>query len=94
MTNTKKEKNLEGKIINGKDEYSANIGSQISLDNPKKLQLTPYLVIKSPSRDLLTFSGSGLYTAGKILKGNVKFDAVNMSPINADGQLNDTHVYI
>ncbi|XP_076436385.1 uncharacterized protein LOC143275928 [Babylonia areolata] len=83
LTNTKKEVSLTGSVAKGdKQQYSLRVGSQMSISK-SKMQVTPFLSVKSPKRELVSFSGSALYTQDKILKTDFIFNLINFKPVSA-----------
>ncbi|XP_076472801.1 uncharacterized protein LOC143302134 isoform X1 [Babylonia areolata] len=83
MTNTKKEVSLAGSVAKGdKQQYSLRVGSQMS-SSKNKMQVTPFLSVKSPKRELVSFSGSGLYTQDKILKTDFILRLLSFKPVSA-----------
>ncbi|KAK7094147.1 hypothetical protein V1264_007812 [Littorina saxatilis] len=87
LTNTKKEVSLVGSVANGdKQVYSVRVGSQMSVVMGKKntkIQVTPFLSVKSPRRELVSASGSALYNQGKILKADMALRLLNYKPASA-----------
>ncbi|KAK7501815.1 hypothetical protein BaRGS_00006901, partial [Batillaria attramentaria] len=84
MTNTNKEMSLTGAVANGdKNEYSARIGTQMNIVNTKaatKVQLNPFLSVKTPSAELISVTGSGNYNQGKVIKGDLQVAVFKVKP--------------
>ncbi|KAL8574772.1 hypothetical protein ACOMHN_035315 [Nucella lapillus] len=87
LTNTKKEVSLTGSIAKGdKPQYSLRVGSQMSIANSKKsgkIQVNPFLSVKSSKRELVSFSGSALYAQDKVLKADFIFSLLRYKPLTA-----------
>ncbi|KAL8574776.1 hypothetical protein ACOMHN_035319 [Nucella lapillus] len=87
LTNTKKEVSLTGSIAKGdKLQYSLRVGSQMSIANSKKsvkIQVNPFLSVKSPKRELVSFSGSALYAQDKVFKADFIFSLLRYKPLTA-----------
>lgn len=43
-------------------------------------QVDPFLSVKTPRRELVSFSGSALYNQDKIIKGNMALNLLNFKP--------------
>ncbi|XP_076472286.1 uncharacterized protein LOC143301780 [Babylonia areolata] len=86
LTNTDKEISLAGSVAKGDTKYSIRVGTEMSMGNSKKnarIQVNPFLLIKFPRKDLVSFTGSALYNQGKFLKTDMTFTFVDFKPFIA-----------
>ncbi|KAL8597069.1 hypothetical protein ACOMHN_057558 [Nucella lapillus] len=87
LTNNQREISLTGSVANGdKQEYSVRMGTQMNIGNNNKsmkLQVQPFLSVKTSERELVSVSGSALYNEDKILKADITCSLLRYKPLTA-----------